>query len=573
MNRTAVSKILFLAANPTNSTRLRLDKEIREIDEGLQRSTHRDRFELKQKWAVRPSDLQRYIGDINPQIVHFSGHGLGSEVSEKSSWDTRDIGPVPEDELQGEAQPEGLVFEDDLGRVRLVGTDALAGLFEQFTNQVECVVLNACFSKKQALAIAQHIPYVIGMNRAIGDDAARVFSVGFYDALGAGRDFEPAYKLACNRIALEGISEHLTPVLNKQSELKAMQLQALKVISDADPNASEINIPIVASNGQLYIVRPHLEKRCYEAILRPGTLIRIKSPDKMGKSLMMSRVIDFAKQQGYRTAVVDLCEANQDIFTDINNFLQWLCFYISDQLNIDQNPEVNWKKFLGANPNCTKYFEKHLLGDKEMKLVIAFDNFDRIFEYANIEVDFCGLLRGWFEKVNTNKIWGNLRQIIVYSQESYASHDINQSPFNVGLPIELDEIELSHVLALANAYHLTWTMTEAESLMNMVGGHPYLIRLALDAIAYQKIGLNELLVTAPTDEGIYGDYLNERLQSLEKNALLVEAMNRLVNADCAVRFGSKEAFKLDSMGLIKRQGNDIVPRCDLYRLYFRDRLR
>ena len=89
-------------------------------------------------------------------------------------------------------------------------------LFSLFADQIDCVVLNGCYSETQAAAITEHIPYVIGMKDAIGDRAAISFSVGFYDALGAGRDVEFAYRLGCAAIRLEGIAEHLTPVLLKQ---------------------------------------------------------------------------------------------------------------------------------------------------------------------------------------------------------------------------------------------------------------------------------------------------------------------------------------------------------------------
>jgi hypothetical protein len=108
------------------------------------------------------------------------------------------------------------VLEDENGQVRLVETVALAGLFEVFANRIECVVLNACYSEMQASAIAQHIPYVIGMSNEIGDKAAIKFATGFYSALGAGESVEFAYKLGCSVIQLDGIAEHLTPVLKKK---------------------------------------------------------------------------------------------------------------------------------------------------------------------------------------------------------------------------------------------------------------------------------------------------------------------------------------------------------------------
>lgn len=210
--------ILFLAADPVSTSQLRLDREVRDIEAGLQRSQHRDRFQLKQQWAVRPRDLQRSLLDHSPQIVHFSGHGVGEATNTQTAdppsiKDARKItfaGDQPDAPMASE---EGIILEGISGEAKLVSTEALASLFSLFAQSVECVVLNACYSQRQATAIAQHIPYVIGMNQAIGDRAAIEFAVGFYDALGAGRSVEFAYKLGCSAIQLAGIAEHLTPVL------------------------------------------------------------------------------------------------------------------------------------------------------------------------------------------------------------------------------------------------------------------------------------------------------------------------------------------------------------------------
>ncbi len=185
--------ILILAANPKNTSRLRLDQEVREIDNGLQRARRRDEFNLKQVWAVRRSDFRRAMLDLKPNIVHFCGHGSGEE---------------------------GIAFEDENGLAKFMSAEALSGFFELFADTVECVVLNACYSEVQAKAIAEHIPYVIGMNKAIGDTAAIEFAVAFYDALGAGESIEFAYRLACNAIQLAGLPENLTPVLNSRKHLE-----------------------------------------------------------------------------------------------------------------------------------------------------------------------------------------------------------------------------------------------------------------------------------------------------------------------------------------------------------------
>jgi hypothetical protein len=185
------NSILFLSSDPTDASRLRLGQEFREIQEKLQLSKQRDIFDLQQRMSVRPVDISQALLDVKPWIVHFSGHGLNS----------------------GE-----LCFENYNGEMLPIKPDALAALFEQFENQVCCVILNACYSEIQAKAIACHIPYVIGMNKAIGDQAAIAFAIGFYQALGAGRSVEDAYKLGCVQIRLYGIDEHLTPVLLNQAK-------------------------------------------------------------------------------------------------------------------------------------------------------------------------------------------------------------------------------------------------------------------------------------------------------------------------------------------------------------------
>lgn len=184
--------ILILAANPKDTPKLRLDEEVREIDNGLQRAQKRDEFILKQVWATRFSDVRRAMLDLKPNIVHFCGHGSGEE---------------------------GIAFEDELGDTKLVRAETLATFFDLFSESLECVVLNACYSEVQAEAISQYVNYVIGMRQEIKDKAAIEFSVALYDALGAGRSIDFAYRLACNAIRWTSLSDHLIPVM----KVKAIQ--------------------------------------------------------------------------------------------------------------------------------------------------------------------------------------------------------------------------------------------------------------------------------------------------------------------------------------------------------------
>jgi hypothetical protein len=180
-----VIKILFLGASPVDEVRLRIDEEQRDIEKGLRMATLRDQFELKSQWAVTTKTLQQAILDDNPTIVHFSGHG-----------DTK-----------------GIAVEDSLGNSKLIETDAIGSLFELFAENIKCVVLNSCYSESQAREIAKHIPFVIGMKSSVNDKAAIAFAVGFYTALGAGKDIQFAYRMGIVAIKLEGVSGSDIPVL------------------------------------------------------------------------------------------------------------------------------------------------------------------------------------------------------------------------------------------------------------------------------------------------------------------------------------------------------------------------
>lgn len=182
---TKKTKILFLSANPMDSNRLRLDKEISQIDKQLQMAQLRNSFELIQKWAISPAELQQVLLDHEPDIVHFSGHGL----------------------------IDGIVLEGEDGKPKNVSTIALANIFKILAGNISCVILNACYSNNQALAINSHVPHVIGMKKAMPDNAAIAFSVGFYKGIGAGKPIEMAFSLGVNSIELEGCAGSDLPVL------------------------------------------------------------------------------------------------------------------------------------------------------------------------------------------------------------------------------------------------------------------------------------------------------------------------------------------------------------------------
>ena len=224
--------ILFLASNPDGLRRV--GAELRDIKEGLRQSQQRDQFTLYPCLDVRPRDIQRSLLDDTPQIVHFAGSA------------------------QGES---GLLFEDESGNPKLVSVAAIAGLFALFSEEIRCVILNGCYSEDQAKAIAQHIDYVIGMHQEVESDAAIAFAVGFYDALGAGRNIEFAFDLACNSIQIEGVDKSPMPILIQKGQVQA----GLEI----EPQRTEAKIKLwcVPSLPPHFLSRPETIKALRESIL------------------------------------------------------------------------------------------------------------------------------------------------------------------------------------------------------------------------------------------------------------------------------------------------------------------
>lgn len=186
--------VLFMASNPINVAQLRLDEEARSINEMFRKSEHRDCVKFESRWAARPLDLLQAINELNPDIVHFSGHGAES----------------------GE-----LVLQNNDGSFKLVSQEAIVQTMRTCSDKIRLVFFNACFSYGQAEAVVEHVEAAIGMNTSIGDDAARVFAAQFYSAIGFGLSVKKAFEQAKAALMLEGIPEENTPELYVKEGLDA----------------------------------------------------------------------------------------------------------------------------------------------------------------------------------------------------------------------------------------------------------------------------------------------------------------------------------------------------------------
>ncbi len=722
-----MKRILILSANPNNTNQLRLDEEVREIQAAVDHSKNREQFEIKTRWAVRVDDLQPILLDLTPQIVHFSGHGGGSQ---------------------------GLALENEMGQQQMVSATALAGLFKLFKANVECVFLNACYSQEQAKAIYQHINCVIGMNQAIGDHAAIKFAKGFYRALASEKTYKEAFEFGCNAIDLQSLPESSTPVLKLKKRSKSTQTKRNQVQGDVETSVSSlirmkrvfisyrskspdqdlaqqfyealkaagheafmagesirlgetwlqrihaelelcdyfllllseqsavsemvteevrqakllggnrkdqrpiilpirVNFPLnsplnynlrgylqniqqrewkskedtpgiiqemlsllatghaptvgtsepmipnedspdspplpiaepelyrepggsVPLESGLYVERQPIEADCYREIVQPGALIRIKAARQMGKTSLMARVLNYAKEQGYQAIPISFQRADSKLFTDLDQFLRWLCEQIGRRLKRANQLEDYWKGY-GSKDKCNAYLEECILEEIDSPIVLGLDEVDLVFPHRAVADDFFGLLRSWYESArygdSGSELWAKLRLVVVHSTEAYVPLNINQSPFNVGMNVELPELNQTQVQDLAQRYGLSWNGQQVKQLVTLVGGHPYLVRKALYHLRRQEMTFAQLIQEAPTEAGIFTDHLRRHLLNLQQYPDLAEALRQIVTKNKPTEFNSTLAFQLESMGLVCLQGNQATIRCDLYRHYFRDQIK
>lgn len=201
----------------------------------------------------------------------------------------------------------------------------------------------------------------------------------------------------------------------------------LKQIADfTDPN-----------EGSFSVALEEIEAQCYQTIVKEGSLLRIKAPVRENKTELINKIVDHAEQNHYKIANFSLLLADRTVLVGIEEFLRWFCRLVSRELHLPSQVNERWESGLGSSYNCNLYFEEYLLPELDAPLLLVLDDVDRLFAFPEIADDFLSLLRAWHERAKSEQIWGNLRLVLGYATEDYQRLDVNRSPFNVGVRVEL----------------------------------------------------------------------------------------------------------------------------------------
>jgi len=393
----------------------------------------------------------------------------------------------------------------------------------------------------------------------------------------------------------------------QQQQIAEVRRRPFKALIPAGSTSGSLRFPTgpVPLDSAFYVERPPLETLAAEEMEQPGGLVRIKGPKQMGKSSLLLRLLYCAEQQGYRTAYIDFHPLNPSLLESPDIFLRWFCVSISEQLGLVPQLEDYWDNAVGSAMGATLFLKQYLLANCETPLVLILNEVDRIFEHRAIAKVFFPLLRSWYEEARRRVIMQQIRLVVTYSTEAYIPLDVNQSPFNVGLPIQLPGFSLAQLQDLAQRYGLEWAAGEQgqetlKPLHKLTDGHPFLTRLAFYHLCQGRYesdrneGTNDsatasaeanpltptsqtvfkplktLVAEATTLSGIYGDHLRRHWTTVGARPELAEALKQVVSASpgTGVTLAPRLAYDLASLGLVLLQGNQVFPSCDLYRVYF-----
>lgn len=397
------------------------------------------------------------------------------------------------------------------------------------------------------------------------------YSPGYFTTVVAPELYQRLSKLIGQRVTKKNCrllleSYAVNPAIPQTRTLKQDIANTPNVNQNATPCYPSGSVPL---DSPFYLERRSIEEQINREIKKPGALIRIKAPKEMGKTSLLLRILDYANQQGYHTVSLNLEQADQAILSDLNQFLRWLCANISRQLQRKPMLDEYWDEDMGSKISSTLYLQDYILNSIDAPLVLALDEVNQIFEHPQVARDFLPLLRSWYEEAKRLPVWQKLRLIVIHSTEIYVPLQLNQSPFNVGLPIQLEDFNLAEVEQLAQRYGLNWKDdAQGKQLMSIVGGHPALVSLALYHLSRQEITMSQLLETAPTAMGIYAHHLQRHWATLEKQPELAQALDTVFNATEPVTLNHILSYKLSSMGVIRQVGDKAIAGCELYRRYF-----
>ena len=329
----------------------------------------------------------------------------------------------------------------------------------------------------------------------------------------------------------------------------------------------------VPLSSEFYLVRP-ADGELRTAISRYDSIILIKGGRQIGKTSLLARGLQLARERGAKVALTDFQKFNAQNLETVSNFYMSLAESLADQLDLAVLPTEVWDERRGPNVNFERYIRREVLAKLNTPLVWGLDEVDRLF-VCSYGSEVFGLFRSWHNEraLDPSGPWAGLTLAIAYATEAHLFiTDMNQSPFNIGTRLVLEDFTAAQVAEL-NRRHGSplQTPSELDRFVGLVSGHPYLARRCLREMAVKNMDLKTLEEQADRDEGILGDHLRRILVLLAKDPILTDVVRGLVGGRTCPT--PESFYRLRSAGVITGNSqNDVQMRCRLYTSYLKRHL-
>jgi serine/threonine protein kinase len=329
----------------------------------------------------------------------------------------------------------------------------------------------------------------------------------------------------------------------------------------------------VPLDSQFYIERS-TDREFHEAIERQDSLVLVKGARQVGKTSLLARGLNRARERGARVVLIDFQSLGQEYFESSEKLILSLAETLADQLDLDESPSQMWNSFMSPGINFERFLRREVLTKNQAPIVWGLDEVDRLFN-CDFGSDIFGLFRSWHNKraLDPEGPWKRLTQVIAYATEAHLFiTDLNQSPFNVGTRLALEDFNYDQVAELNECYGAPLKdRAEVARYFRLVGGHPYLVRRGLHEMVARGWNLSRLEAEADHDEGPFGDHLRRVLISLSQDPSLREVVQNVLQGKPSASTDS--FYRLRSAGLMSGESvRDLRPRCQLYANYLEKHL-
>jgi hypothetical protein len=330
----------------------------------------------------------------------------------------------------------------------------------------------------------------------------------------------------------------------------------------------------VPLDSEFYIVRP-ADEEFRAAIARRDSIVLVKGARQMGKTSLLARGLQQAREAGARVVLTDLQKLNATQFDSVEAVFLALGELIADQLDLEVCPGEVWNPRRGPNVNFERYLRREVLGKVASPVVWGLDEVDRLFS-LEFGGEIFGLFRSWHNErsLDPSGPWRRLTLAIAYATEAHLFiTDVNQSPFNVGTRLALEDFSLEQVSELNRRYGSPLRGAgEVARFFRLVAGQPYLVRRGLHEMAAHGLALSAFEAQADRDGGPFGDHLRRILVLLARDPSLCEVIRGVLRGrPCPTQ---ESFYRLRSAGVLTGDSaRDARPRCQIYASYLERHLK